>query len=281
MTSAAQALPPLSLYTPSDPLEHRPETVAEKPREPSWASPRLSCGSGIQRAGLAALVVFAHLTGLAAIAHLAQRPAAVPELTSIAVALIPAEPAIEPTAPAPVETPPPPEPVKPEVKPPPPKVPPKPKPTPKPKPVPKVTESPTALTQEEAAPEEPSPPEAVESAPSAPVAAAPANPAPPGPPSGGAVTAARFDAAYLNNPTPPYPPLSRRLREEGQVMLRVLVSPEGQPSRIEIRTSSGSERLDRAAEQAVARWRFVPAKRGDTPVEAWVLVPIVFKLTGN
>ncbi len=39
--------------------------------------------------------------------------------------------------------------------------------------------------------------------------------------------------------------------------------------------------VDRAAEQAVSRWRFVPAKRGDTPVEAWVLVPIVFKLTGN
>ncbi|HQV09399.1 MAG TPA: energy transducer TonB, partial [Thauera sp.] len=96
-----------------------------------------------------------------------------------------------------------------------------------------------------------------------------------------AVTAARFDAAYLNNPRPAYPMLSRRLREEGQVMLRVLVSPEGQPARVELRTSSGSERLDRAAQEAVARWRFVPARRGDVAVEAWVLVPIVFKLQGN
>jgi protein TonB len=75
--------------------------------------------------------------------------------------------------------------------------------------------------------------------------------------------------------------LSRRLREEGQVMLRVLVSPDGRPNRIELRTSSGSDRLDRAAEEAVARWRFVPARQGDTAVEAWVLVPIVFKLKGN
>ena len=95
------------------------------------------------------------------------------------------------------------------------------------------------------------------------------------------VTAARFDAAYLNNPRPGYPALSRRLREEGQVTLRVLVSPNGQPAQVELRSSSGSERLDRAARDAVARWRFVPARRGDTAIESWVLVPIVFKLQGN
>ena len=88
------------------------------------------------------------------------------------------------------------------------------KPTPKPvvkKPAP-VTESPTALSAaEEAAPPPPPPP-----AP-APPAAAPAATAAPA-----TVTAARFDAAYLNNPRPGYPALSRRLREEGQVTLRVL-----------------------------------------------------------
>ncbi|ENO95079.1 TonB family protein, partial [Thauera phenylacetica B4P] len=110
----------------------------------------------------------------------------------------------------------------------------------------------------------------------APPAAAPAATAAPA-----TVTAARFDAAYLNNPRPGYPALSRRLREEGQVTLRVLVSPDGQPAQVELRTSSGSERLDRAAREAVARWRFVPARRGDIAIESWVLVPIVFKLQGN
>jgi protein TonB len=132
-----------------------------------------------------------------------------------------------------------------------------------------VIESPTALSAPAETVPEPTP--ATPPAPA--VAAAPAAAA--------AVTAARFDAAYLHNPRPAYPMLSRRLREEGQVMLRVLVSADGQPARVELRTSSGSDRLDRAAQEAVARWRFVPARRGDVAVEAWVLVPIVFKLQGN
>ena len=36
--------------------------------------------------------------------------------------------------------------------------------------------------------------------------------------------------------------------------------------------------LDDAALQTVRRWRFVPARRGDTPVESWVDVPIIFRL---
>lgn len=74
---------------------------------------------------------------------------------------------------------------------------------------------------------------------------------------------------------------SRRLREEGRVVLRVRVSADGLPATVELRTSSGSGRLDRAAQSAVERWRFVPARRGSQPIEAWVLVPIEFKLQGN
>ena len=88
----------------------------------------------------------------------------------------------------------------------------------------------------------------------------------------------RFDADYLNNPTPAYPPLSRRLREEGKVVLRVLVEPSGAAGTVEMRTSSGFERLDKSAISAVSRWKFVPAKQGNEAVGAWVLVPIVFSL---
>lgn len=88
----------------------------------------------------------------------------------------------------------------------------------------------------------------------------------------------RFDADYLDNPMPTYPLLSRRLREEGKVLLRVLVESDGRPTRIEIKTSSGSARLDQAAEQAVWRWKFIPAKRGNEAVSAWVVVPISFNL---
>ena len=88
----------------------------------------------------------------------------------------------------------------------------------------------------------------------------------------------RFDAAYLNNPKPVYPLMARHMGMQGRVLLRVLVSATGTPDKVELKRTSGSEVLDRAAVDAVARWRFVPAQLGDSPVSAWVLVPIVFAL---
>ena len=96
--------------------------------------------------------------------------------------------------------------------------------------------------------------------------------------SGGEGTQPRFDADYLHNPRPVYPPMSRRMGEEGKVFLRVRVEADGRPSQVEIKTSSGSPRLDQAAEDAVRRWRFIPAKRGGEAVSAWVIVPISFNL---
>lgn len=94
------------------------------------------------------------------------------------------------------------------------------------------------------------------------------------------ITPARFDAAYLNNPAPTYPPLARRMQEEGKVLLRVQVSATGKPGEIQIATSSGYKRLDRAAQAAVARWQFIAARQGEVNVETWVIVPIIFKLEG-
>jgi protein TonB len=91
------------------------------------------------------------------------------------------------------------------------------------------------------------------------------------------LTAARFDADYLHNPAPAYPAQSRRLKEEGTVLLLVRVSVEGTPLSVEVRNTSGFERLDEAGLQAVRQWRFVPAKRGGENVAASVLVPIQFK----
>ena len=106
-----------------------------------------------------------------------------------------------------------------------------------------------------------------------PQSSAPTNPAP-------SVIPARFDADYLHNPSPSYPALSRRLGEEGKVVLRVFVEADGRPSSIEVSTGSGFSRLDQAALSAVGRWKFVPAKRGAENIGAWVLVPILFNLRG-
>jgi protein TonB len=110
--------------------------------------------------------------------------------------------------------------------------------------------------------------------------AAAAETAAPAPSAPATLTPARFDAAYLNNPPPSYPPLSRRLGEQGKVVLHVFVEADGHPARIEIRTSSASPRLDQAAVDAVGRWRFVAAREGNETVGAWVLVPVVFTLKG-
>nr|WP_286206740.1 energy transducer TonB [Thauera linaloolentis] len=95
------------------------------------------------------------------------------------------------------------------------------------------------------------------------------------------MVAPRFDADYLNNPAPAYPLQARRRREEGEVLLLVMVSEDGLPRRITLARSSGSRQLDAAARDAVERWRFVPARRGERAVEASVLVPVVFKLGGH
>lgn len=95
-----------------------------------------------------------------------------------------------------------------------------------------------------------------------------------------ALSPPRFDADYLENPAPPYPHLSRRLGEEGRVLVRVLVDQEGQPRTVAVDASSGYSRLDNAAMQTVRRWRFIPAKRGERPVSEWVVVPVMFSLRG-
>lgn len=89
----------------------------------------------------------------------------------------------------------------------------------------------------------------------------------------------RFGAAYLHNPPPKYPPASRRLGEEGRVMLRVLVSADGASASVEVESSSGFDRLDKAAIDAVRKWQFIPAKRDKKPIDAHVIVPIQFTLS--
>ena len=124
-------------------------------------------------------------------------------------------------------------------------------------------------------------PEPTAPAPEFRVAPPPDLPAPVAPPAERAapvISAARYDAAYLNNPPPDYPRMSRQLGEEGKVLLKVRVRSDGTAAAVDLEKSSNFARLDEAARRAVTRWRFVPAKRGDEAIEASVIVPIVFRL---
>ena len=115
----------------------------------------------------------------------------------------------------------------------------------------------------------PQPPLAPIAAPVAALATGPAGPASPA-----TVMLPSSDADYLQNPRPPYPPLSKRLNEQGKTTVRVLIGIDGQPQRAEIAKSSGFERLDQAAMTTVMRWRYVPGKRGGVPEAMWFNVPI-------
>ncbi|MFZ5512882.1 MAG: energy transducer TonB [Pseudomonadota bacterium] len=200
-------------------------------------------------------VIVAHGAALVALVRPPDEPVTPPRPLTVALLAPPAPPAPPVARP---EAPPPPKP----------KAAPRPKPLPRPatKPEPAITAAPAAPAQE-AVPEPAVPAPAPVPSPAPAAAEAP-------------LEAARYDAAYLRNPPPPYPPLSRRLGEQGKVQLRVHVNTEGLPTAVEIKSSSGSPRLDEAALETVRKWRFVPARQGDRPVAAWVVVPINFRLEG-
>lgn len=85
-------------------------------------------------------------------------------------------------------------------------------------------------------------------------------------------------ARYRDTPRPDYPESARREAREGRVLLRVLVDDQGHSKQVEINSSSGDDALDRAAAEAIRRWRFHPARYGDKPVESWLRIPIEFRL---
>ena len=84
---------------------------------------------------------------------------------------------------------------------------------------------------------------------------------------------------YASAPAPGYPRDALREGITGTVLLEVLVDVDGSPLKVTIHRSSGNRELDRAAQQQVRmHWRFRPASRNGTPVQAIGIVPIDFKL---
>jgi len=85
-------------------------------------------------------------------------------------------------------------------------------------------------------------------------------------------------ADYLDNPPPPYPAQSWRRGEQGTVLVRTLISKDGRALDAVLAQSSGFDRLDRTALQAVMQWRYRPATLNGVTQELWFDVPVMFKL---
>lgn len=102
---------------------------------------------------------------------------------------------------------------------------------------------------------------------------APAEAPPPAPAATGYVSPQPIPG---QTPSPQYPPRALRRRESGTVTIRAEIGPDGVPVSVGVERSSGSRALDRAAEDAVRRWRFQPALRDGEPTTGSVVVPISF-----
>lgn len=116
----------------------------------------------------------------------------------------------------------------------------------------------------------------------APTPTAPAAPAihgaAPGPAHSPIASADNLVATLLDGQPPEYPRRSRRLHEEGRVLLMVTVGTDGRVQDLRIDQSSGFERLDQAALRAVRSWRWKPFLRNGAPTIVAGLVEIPFVL---
>ena len=236
---------------------------------PPWADldPRRLPGAGEsglgrrERAFALAAVVAAHVGAGWGLLQVEAVRTAVGEAAPIFVEFLTAAP----PPPEPLPPPPPPPPPRPQVRTPPPPAPVITAPAPpEPAPAPFVAPPP---------PEEPAPP------PEPAVALTPpAPPAPPAPPSPQPKTVSASAVQYLTPPRVSYPPQSKRLGEKGRVVLLVLVDEKGRPVQARVQESSGFQRLDDAAVNAMRGARFRPYTENGVPQAVWVPAPIVFNL---
>lgn len=83
-----------------------------------------------------------------------------------------------------------------------------------------------------------------------------------------------------STPTPRYPSRALRRNESGTVMVQATIGIDGVPESVTVTRGSGSRDLDRAAVDAVRRWRFQPATRDGRPTTGVVNIPITFNPAG-
>ncbi len=82
----------------------------------------------------------------------------------------------------------------------------------------------------------------------------------------------------VHNREPVYPDEAARRGQQGTVLLRIQVTPEGLAAAVDVERSSGYPLLDRAARSAVETWRFVPAVENGQPIPSTMTLRIAFEL---
>ena len=87
-----------------------------------------------------------------------------------------------------------------------------------------------------------------------------------------------LQAAYKENPKPPYPKAAFRVGAEGTVEIAVEINPDGTVAAVKLAQSSGNEWLDQSALDTVKGWRFRSARKDGVLSNSVVRVPITYRL---
>ena len=107
--------------------------------------------------------------------------------------------------------------------------------------------------------------------------AQPANPAPAAPPAPAVRTGAVIQPG-ASCAKPDYPSASRRLEEEGTVTLKFLIGVDGRVMQAEVEKSSGFQRLDEAARNALSKCQFKPGTVDGKPEQSWASIKYTWRL---
>lgn len=105
----------------------------------------------------------------------------------------------------------------------------------------------------------------------------PAPPAPVAPPAPAIRTGATIQAG-ASCAKPDYPSASRRLEEEGTVTLKFLIGTDGRVLQAEIEKSSGFNRLDEAARNALSKCQFRPGTVDGKAEQSWASMKYTWRL---
>lgn len=89
----------------------------------------------------------------------------------------------------------------------------------------------------------------------------------------------KINSRYMSAFQPPYPPGKQRLGEEGVVVVRVLVGPDGRVKQVERISADDHAFYAATVQQALKKWRFTPATRDGVPVEGWREMTVRFEMT--
>lgn len=101
-----------------------------------------------------------------------------------------------------------------------------------------------------------------------------AEPTPPPPPL--PLIAARPDPRFAAAFQPDYPASELRAQRDGVVKVRVLIGTDGRVKAVEQLSATSPAFFEATRRQALGKWRFRPAMRGDVPQESWKTMNLSF-----